>query len=118
MPGAVGNRHTRIGRPVNPVALTSLRYFQVSSNAHEVPASCPTRERFERAFDETLSNGCGVAWEIIAGGSLGGRWPLADARVSMQLLLRASVPAGQGSCSNFTDVLSVYGKEKVYGSIP
>jgi hypothetical protein len=52
------------------------------------------------------------------GGSLGGRLPLADARVSMQLLLRVSVPAGQGSCGSFTDVLSVYGKEKVYGSIP
>jgi hypothetical protein len=44
--------------------------------------------------------------------------PLADARRSWRLLLRVGVPAGQGSSGSFTDVLSVYGKEKVYGSIP
>ena len=65
-----------------------------------------------------MSNGGGLGWEIMSGGSLRGRMPLADARVRWLLLLRVSVPAGQGRCGSFRDVLLVYGKEKVYGSIP
>ena len=59
-----------------------------------------------------------LGWEIICGGSLGGRMPLAEARGRWLLLLRVRVPAGQGRCGSFRDVLLVYGKEKVYGSIP
>jgi len=48
-------------------------------------------------------------------GQLGGQ---NAARGRWLLLLRVSVPAGQGRCGSFRDVLVVYGKEKVYGSIP
>ena len=44
--------------------------------------------------------------------------PLADARRSQRLLLTASVLAAQRLYGHLRDILVVYGKEKVYGSIP
>ncbi len=44
--------------------------------------------------------------------------PLVDARRSQRLLLRASILAAQRLHGQLRDILLVYGKEKVYGSIP
>ena len=44
--------------------------------------------------------------------------PLVDARRSQRQLLRASVLAAQRLHGQLRDILLVYGKEKVYGSIP
>ena len=44
--------------------------------------------------------------------------PLVDARRSQWLLLRASILAAQRLHGQLRDILLVYGKEKVYGSIP
>jgi hypothetical protein len=52
------------------------------------------------------------------GGSSWGKRLLVRAGVSWWLLLRVSVLAAQGLCGRLTVFLSVYGKEKVYGSIP
>lgn len=52
------------------------------------------------------------------GGRLGGRMPLVRARLGPPLLLRASVRAAQRLYGRLRDILLVYGKEKVYGSIP
>ncbi len=56
--------------------------------------------------------------KIISGGSSGGRMPLAGACRSQRLLLTASVLAAQRLHGRLRDILVVYGKEKVYGSIP
>ena len=49
---------------------------------------------------------------------MGGRTPLAKARQGQWLLLRVSVLPAQRLYDRFWDILLVYGKEKVYGSIP
>jgi hypothetical protein len=56
--------------------------------------------------------------KIKFGGSLGGRTPLTSARRSQWPLLRASVLPAQRLYDRLRDILLVYGKEKVYGSIP
>ena len=79
-------------------------------------AHCPT-------YANMLSIGlevrdCGYLREIISGGNLGGRTALVRACGSQRLLLRVSVLPAQGSYGRHGDGMSVYGKEKVYGSIP
>jgi hypothetical protein len=51
-------------------------------------------------------------------GQLGGRWLLSCACVGWWLLLRVSVMAGEGLRGGWSVSLVVYGKKKVYGSIP
>jgi hypothetical protein len=53
-----------------------------------------------------------------SGGSLGGRTALVRAGVSLPLLLSVSVGPAQRLYGRLGDFLLVYGKEKVYGSIP
>ena len=53
-----------------------------------------------------------------SGGSSGGRTALVRAGVSLPLLLRVSAGPAQGLYGRLRDFLVVYGKEKVYGSIP
>jgi hypothetical protein len=58
------------------------------------------------------------AKKIISGGTLGGRMPLAGAHGGRFLLAAASVTPVQGTYGRLEDFLEIYGKEKVYGSIP
>jgi hypothetical protein len=44
--------------------------------------------------------------------------PLVAASRGWSLLAAASVSADQGRWRHFRDLLEIYGKEKVYGSIP
>ena len=74
----------------------------------------PVRIRFR----EELARPCGHGSVIIPGGKTGGRTLLAGARGRCRLLLRVSVLPAQGSYGLHGDGMSIYGKEKVYGSIP
>jgi hypothetical protein len=51
-------------------------------------------------------------------GKIGGRWLLAGACASSRLLLRVSILPAHDLYGRHRDRMSVYGKEKVYGSIP
>jgi hypothetical protein len=72
------------------------------------------QEVSEHALDDVL----GLRHAALLGGRLGGKRLLAGACVSWWLLLKVSVLAGEGLCGCLTVSLVVYGKEKVYGSIP
>jgi hypothetical protein len=56
--------------------------------------------------------------KIILGGRSGGTTELVGARHSFFQLALASERPGQDLCGRYRDLLVVYGKEKVYGSIP
>jgi len=71
----------RIGRSAR------RRIFALDGDARSALALRRPQERFERAFDEAMSNGGGLGWEIISGGQFGGRWPLAGARGRWLLLV-------------------------------
>ncbi len=83
-----------------------------------VHALVASGDLFERVFDRRDDRPRAGSQKIISGGNIGGRMPLAGARRSQRLLLRASVLAAQRLYGPLRDILLVYGKEKVYGSIP
>ena len=65
-----------------------------------------------------IGTGTGAKPEDDAGGQTGGRTQLASACLSSPQLAWACVVPPQSRCGDYSSLLVIHGKEKVYGSIP